>query len=356
MIDKKSEIMLSVVIPIYNTDIKKLKRCLKSILDQSFEAYEVIIVDDGNSKEYVTQLNRLEMADSRISIVHKLNNGVSAARNFGTSLAKGKYVMYIDGDDLLPQRRFEQAVQIAIEKKADILIGRSLQIDEERICNLFEPENEESRLVECEILDEGDKSDFVCQILIKHVRNWGRNKDNILFNGEGCWSYVVKKEVAQNNSFPEGIAVGEDTIWAIKLLKKGVNLKICLVDNLWYYYIQNEESVLHKYNPKFAEEISKAVSVLNDIFIRDEGKEKAAYLEWIQYKQKQIINKCYLNENAEMTLGKKIIAYIQGNNTSPWKEILQMSKRNSMRMNVKCLFYRTGLMMLIQYCKKAMNT
>lgn len=92
---------ISVIIPVYNTPEKKLRRCLDSIIVQSFGDYECIIVDDGStdcSGEIIDEYSRL---DSRFCAIHKKNGGVSSARNYGLEIAKGEWIVFVDSDDYL---------------------------------------------------------------------------------------------------------------------------------------------------------------------------------------------------------------------------------------------------------------
>ena len=91
----------SIIIPVYNTPENKLRRCLDSIIVQSFVDYECIIVDDGStdySGEIIDEYSRL---DHRFIAIHKENGGVSSARNYGLEIAKGDWIVFVDSDDFL---------------------------------------------------------------------------------------------------------------------------------------------------------------------------------------------------------------------------------------------------------------
>ena len=90
--------VLSIIIPIYNADAY-LVRCIESILNQSFEDFELILVNDGSSDNSGNICDKYASLDSRIRVIHKINQGVSAARNDGLNNAHGKYVMFADSDD-----------------------------------------------------------------------------------------------------------------------------------------------------------------------------------------------------------------------------------------------------------------
>ena len=90
----------SIILPIYNVE-KYLKECVDSILKQTFLDYELILVDDGSTDGSPELCDKLAETDGRIRVLHKKNGGLSDARNAGTNIAKGDYIIYIDSDDFI---------------------------------------------------------------------------------------------------------------------------------------------------------------------------------------------------------------------------------------------------------------
>ena len=89
---------ISIIIPVYNAE-KYLRRCIESVLSQSFTDFELILVDDG-SRDFSPHIcDDYAQKDSRVKVIHKANGGVIAARNDGLDIAKGEYVTFIDSDD-----------------------------------------------------------------------------------------------------------------------------------------------------------------------------------------------------------------------------------------------------------------
>ena len=91
---------ISIIIPVYNAE-DYLDRCIQSILSQDFNSYEVILVDDGSTDSSSLICDRYSQTDPRFRTLHKVNGGVSSARNSGIDLAKGEYLMFVDSDDAL---------------------------------------------------------------------------------------------------------------------------------------------------------------------------------------------------------------------------------------------------------------
>lgn len=89
---------ISIIVPVYNVE-KYLKRCIDSILNQSFENFELILVDDGSTDNSGKIVDEYEGIDKRIRVIHKQNGGQGSARNRGLDIAKGNYIGFVDSDD-----------------------------------------------------------------------------------------------------------------------------------------------------------------------------------------------------------------------------------------------------------------
>ena len=92
---------ISVIVPYYNDDIQCFQTCIGSILNQTFSDFEILVIDDGSQEKNRKHLHEIELIDKRISVYRQENKGVSAARNYGVSLAEGEYIVFVDADDIL---------------------------------------------------------------------------------------------------------------------------------------------------------------------------------------------------------------------------------------------------------------
>lgn len=104
---------VSVVVPAYNVQ-SFLGECIESVVKQTFQKWELIIVNDGSTDQTLDIARQFEMTDWRISVVDQPNSGVSAARNAGLYLARGNYIIFLDGDDLWKPQLLEKLVEAAI--------------------------------------------------------------------------------------------------------------------------------------------------------------------------------------------------------------------------------------------------
>lgn len=114
--------LFSVIVPTFNNE-KEIRRCINSILAQTYKDFELILVDDGSIDNTLLICNRYAEADTRIRVMHKANEGAAAARNDGLFQAVGKYVYYVDADDWIAEELLQEAAYILACKEApDIFI------------------------------------------------------------------------------------------------------------------------------------------------------------------------------------------------------------------------------------------
>lgn len=118
----------SLIIPVYNTE-KYLKTCLDSIINQSFDDYEIILVDDGSNDKSLEICKNYAFKDKRIKFIHQNNSGVSIARNIGLKIASGKYIWFIDSDDNIMDYSLSDLNNIVKKKGYDIIVFNT-DIDE----------------------------------------------------------------------------------------------------------------------------------------------------------------------------------------------------------------------------------
>lgn len=119
---------ISVIIPVYKVE-KFLKRCLDSVLSQTFSDFEIICINDGSPDNCDVILKKYEEIDNRIKIIRQSNQGLSVARNTGLQVAQGKYIFFIDSDDAIQPQTFELAIHFAYKAKADLIVWQSVYSD-----------------------------------------------------------------------------------------------------------------------------------------------------------------------------------------------------------------------------------
>ncbi len=212
---------ISVIIPFYNSE-KYIKICIESIINQSLKDIEIICINDGSTDNSLEIIEQLSLTDSRIKIYSQENKGVSAARNLGLSLSKGKYIYFIDSDDYIKQDTLEKSYNLAEETNSDIIIFDVNNVYGETIISTnrvhdFVKKNKK-QLIEFSSMPEivYQNCYTVCKLY---------NKD-----------FIYKNKL----EFPVGIVNSEDTIfWFLSLF---CNPKISLLDESLYFYRKHENN------------------------------------------------------------------------------------------------------------------
>lgn len=112
--------LISVIVPVYNVE-RYLEKCVNSIIQQSYENIEIILVDDGSTDRSGKICDELSLKDNRIQVIHKSNGGLSDARNAGLAVCTGEYISFIDSDDYISEYFYEMFMKIFSEKNCDII-------------------------------------------------------------------------------------------------------------------------------------------------------------------------------------------------------------------------------------------
>lgn len=121
--------LISVVIPIYNVEIY-LKQCIESVIRQSYNELEIILIDDGSTDNCLAICNRYALEDNRIKVIHKQNGGLSDARNIGISVSTGEYITFIDSDDYIECDMIKYLFDLLQKTNADLSVCQKLNVRE----------------------------------------------------------------------------------------------------------------------------------------------------------------------------------------------------------------------------------
>ena len=209
-------IKVSVILPVFN-EANYIKATLDSIINQNFNGYEVIVVDDGSTDDTLNIVKKtLEGLSLPHQIIHQENSGVSSARNKGISLASGEYIVFVDGDDYILTNHLSQLYNEGI----DFSLTQMVKKENDILSNIHYYEFEEI-----------SANDFIRMEL----------EMKIPFNFVQL-SYktdIIKKH---NLKFREDVTYGEDTDFAIRALSHGNSIKIS--NEITYYYIQHQDSLI----------------------------------------------------------------------------------------------------------------
>lgn len=232
--------LISIIVPVYKVE-RYLIECVDSIVSQSYNNIEIILVDDGSPDNSGLICDEYAKKDNRVKVIHKNNGGLSSARNAGLELATGNFITFCDSDDvILPET-----------------ISRYIYIQENYNCDV----------VSCESLfyKNGEKS------IIQHYH---KNNSITFFNGEefigGFLDYSTdcsvcnkfyKREVIGSHRFEEG-KTNEDILFQYEVLK---NRSIVHTNEGFYLYRVNESSITHTFNANSLNAYYNAVTLRKKI-------------------------------------------------------------------------------------------
>ena len=219
---------LSVIIPVYQVKLY-LERCLNSILSQTFTDYEVILVDDGSTDGSQTICDDFAERYDFITVIHKGNGGLSSARNVGIAASSGKYIMFVDSDDLIHFKAAEIEIKYLEETNADITI-----------CSLKRFKANEEIRTESLIRDDL-KVNVISGLDAEKELLTNPNPSNYV---SSCGK-IFKRELFDDIKFPEG-KLFEDEFTAFKLFYKS-NV-IAVIDEELYFYFVNEGGITQNLN------------------------------------------------------------------------------------------------------------
>ena len=117
---EKKQIKISIIVPVYNV-ADYIRECLDSLVNQTYQNIEIILVDDGSTDLSGQICDEYAKKDRRIIVFHKTNGGLVSARKAGIRIATGEYVTYVDSDDWININAYEELVKIVIEYHPDII-------------------------------------------------------------------------------------------------------------------------------------------------------------------------------------------------------------------------------------------
>ena len=112
---------ISVIIPVYNTELY-LRRCLESVINQTYTNLQIIIIDDGSTDNSLKICTEYAQNDNRLIVYSQNNSGVSAARNKGLDMATGDYIAFVDSDDFIENDMFAKLLNTMVNNEADIIV------------------------------------------------------------------------------------------------------------------------------------------------------------------------------------------------------------------------------------------
>lgn len=234
MIEKIPKI--SIIVPVYNVE-DYIEKCIKSILNQVFTEFELILVDDGSTDNSGKICDKYAEKDNRIIVIHKENGGISSARNIGLNIAKGEYIAFVDSDDYINKNMYHTLYNLIIKTQSDIAMCNYKTISKDEEVNL----NEDQII---------NSHDIKCINNIQYLNNlYGKDKVKYIV----MWNKLYKNEIFRKLRFKDS-RIEEDEFIIHHVLY--LSDKIVYIDKNYYYYMQRNNSIVgSKYNLKRLDKI-----------------------------------------------------------------------------------------------------
>ena len=239
---------ISIVVPIYNVE-KYIKKCVDSLLNQTYKDIEIILVDDGSPDNCKIICDEYKNKDERIKVLHKKNGGLSDARNKGTEIATGEYILYVDADDFLEKTACEELIGIIQKFNPDIVCFNCNKVNEEGKCI-----NQNSTIYRYENTKNTKTLTFEEAMLDNLYRKSIRYE---------AWSKIYKKEIVLKDKFPIGM-LAEDFATFYKFLKDAKS--IIYYDRCLYNYVVRDGSIMSEKKVKLYIDIYRTEQEIYTIF------------------------------------------------------------------------------------------
>ncbi len=217
---KNSEVLISIIMPIYKAE-DYLNNSITSILNQTLENFELILVDDGSPDNSGKICDELALNDNRIKVIHKENGGASTARNAGLDIAQGEFIAFVDSDDWIEPNMFETLFNLAKEHNADI-----------SQCNYIKVENEDEKII-------NDDKEII--ISFNNIESLNNLYNEMYVSTVVLWNKIYKKSLFNKIRFPN-MRIFEDEAIMYKLLFE--SKKLVYTNKKLYYYRNTPDSIM----------------------------------------------------------------------------------------------------------------
>lgn len=303
---------VSVIVPIYNKE-KCLSRCINSLINQTFNDIEIILINDGSIDKSKDICNEYSEKDRRVKVIHKDNGGVSSARNFGLKIALGRYITFVDPDDYLDNDAIETLYELIIKYDSDIACYRMRVYKNEEINN--------NLLEDINIKLYKGKEIIRNQVLFGKFLHSSCNKlySRNLFDGI-------------NDKFNEDIKYAEDALFNICIMSKAKKLVDSNVQK--YNYFINKESTVNNINIKRLD-ILKAQRIMVDFLNIEYGE----YVEEIkkQYIKSSILLVSDMSNIKDISNKKDILACLRNQvikDKKVWYGVKNINIKTKLQFNI----------------------
>lgn len=252
---------VSIIIPIYNVE-QYLRRCVDSVLQQTLENIEIILVDDGSPDNCPLICDQYKAQDNRVKVVHKKNGGLSSARNAGLKIATGEYILFLDSDDWIEPETAEELVSIAEKYRVDFVRFRPMYAgwpnhSDGELCDFGTEKGMREGIYQ--------RSDMIEEIYPRLFATPELTLGVVVAAWRSLYGHAFLKE--NNILFDEEIRYSEDTIFSAKVVVAAQSF-FYLDGPRYYHYFYNHKSITKSYKKDYWENNKRLIQC----FEREYGK------------------------------------------------------------------------------------
>ena len=249
------KVKVSIIVPIYKVPEKYLTQCINSLINQSMQDIEIILVDDGSPDDCGKICDKYAAKDNRIVVIHQNNKGLSGARNAGYHNAKGKYIMFLDGDDYLDTDACKISYEAAEQKNAQVVFWNTI---------VKYPHS----FVKSKILDTAERffDSNGCKYLQTQVLDFN-GKIAAVFGKLILTEYLHKHNIEHIEKLKQG---AEGIVFNIILFEHANS--VYYIDEYLNYYTYNENSISHSHNEENYYLIVKCFDFIKEFISKSENK------------------------------------------------------------------------------------
>lgn len=245
--------MISIIVPVYNCE-KYICRCIDSIIHQTYQDMECLIIDDGSTDRTPQMCDELAQKDDRIKVIHIKNGGVQAAREKAVACCEGEYIMFVDADDYIADSILEVALEALEEQNADI------------VCfNYITNGREGFEICHREMIDS--------RTALKYMLTLNKLDGNL-------WCKLYRANIVKNVKFEQRLC--SNFITSAEIIERAANVSI--IPAVGYYYSITNGSITHfkKCNPRIIESEKAAYEFYEDVKQEKPDLESAAEYFWLR--------------------------------------------------------------------------
>lgn len=222
--------LISVIVPVYNAE-RYLPECLDSLLVQTYQNFELLLVDDGSPDKCWEILQQYAAQDARVRIFRKENGGVSAARNFGLQQAKGEYIGFVDSDDFVAPQYLEWMYRALQQTNTELAV-----------CEYRKVQKEESPMCTAPVAGEPE-------IKVFSLAEYSFDYTQCEAANQYVWCMLCKRSLCKELYFDEQLFIGEDTYFFIQVLLQTKGLALVKAP-LYFYRIWPESACRRPFTQK----------------------------------------------------------------------------------------------------------